>query len=152
MGRATATVEIARSAEQVFDFLSDLENDAKWAKNWHSKRIGEAREAGASYQRWYHNPFGKPMEATVTVTGYQRPLRFDFESRNSSGRTLVSFVLEPIAGGVRVTKHEDMQHGGLFGLVATVFALGFRIEARKLMQCLKQVCEEEPSPPSPGTR
>lgn len=144
MVRFEATVEISRPAEQVFDFVSDLENDARWVKNWHSKRTSQARELGATYARWYHWPLGKPVEAAVTVTAWERPRRFAFESVTADGKAVIEFRFEPTAGGVRVTKIDQMHHGGVMGFVSKVFAFGFRSDLRRILRNLKAVVEAAP--------
>src|SRR5690349_9954097 len=112
MVEAEASVTIARPAEEVFDFVSDLENDALWAKNWHSKRKSEGRGLGAVYDRWYHFPFGQKEEAVVTVTGFDRPARFAFESKTQKSVARVEFLFEPVSCGVSVTKREVLDFGG----------------------------------------
>jgi uncharacterized protein YndB with AHSA1/START domain len=143
MGRASASVEIACSPERAFDFLSDLENDARWVKNWHSQRVSEARGEGAMYRRWYKNPFGKDVETTVAVTRFVRPTQLWFESRSASGAVFVEFLLEPTAGGVRVTKTEDMRYRGVMGVLYGAAGFMFRKEMVALLTRLKQVLEAD---------
>lgn len=143
MVHALTSFDISSSAEEAFDFLSDLENDEKWVANWTSRRTSEGRGLGATYARSYKFPLGRTVESVVVVTAYDRPRRFAFESRISSGTAFIEYRLEPSGAGVRVTKEESLRHGGLLGWLNSLFAFAFRWEARKLMARLKHAIEAQ---------
>lgn len=141
MVRAEVHVEIAASPERAFAFVSDLENDEKWVANWTSKRTSATNGPGATYQRWYRLPFGMTKEASVVVTTFEPATKFAFESRVGSGVAVIEYHFQPAGAGVRVTKIEELRHGGVIGLINRVFGFMLRREAAKLMASLKRALE-----------
>jgi carbon monoxide dehydrogenase subunit G len=126
---AEVSIVINRSLEEVFVFLSDLENNLKWrsgmieAKKTSAGPIG----VGTTY-RMINNFFGRQIEGEAEVTEYE-PNR-QYATRNKSGLPVETRrTFEPVPGGTRVTFMVKVEVGGFMKLVEPLAA---RIGKRRL--------------------
>jgi carbon monoxide dehydrogenase subunit G len=116
------SIVINRPVEEVFAFLSDLENNLKWrsgmieAKKTSAGPIG----VGTTY-RMSNNFFGRRAEGEAVVTEYE-PNR-KYATMNKSGlRIKTQRMFEPFEGGTRVTFSVETELGGIFKLVEPFLA------------------------------
>jgi carbon monoxide dehydrogenase subunit G len=129
MFQVQVSIVINRPLEEVFAFLSDLENNLKWrsgmieAKKTSAGPIG----VGTTY-RMSNNFFGRMVEGEAVVTEYE--LNRKYATMNKSGLPIkTQRIFEPVEAGTRVTFSVDTELGGFFKIVELLMA---RIGKRRL--------------------
>lgn len=122
MFKVQVSIVISRPPEEVFAFLSNLENNLKWrsgmieAKKTSAGPIG----VGTTY-RMINNFFGRKVEGEAVVTEYE--LNRKYGTMNKSGLPVkTQRAFEPAVGGTRVTFSVETELGGIFKLVEPLMA------------------------------
>lgn len=122
MFQVQVSIVINRPLEEVFAFLSDLENNLKWrtemieAKKTSAGPIG----VGTTY-RMINNLFGRQIEGEAVVTEYE--LHWKYATVNKSGLPIkTQRTFEPVEVGARVTFSVETELGGLFKLAEPLLA------------------------------
>ena len=122
MFQVQVSIVINRPLEEVFAFLSDLENNLKWrsgmleAKKTSTGPIG----MGTTY-RMINNFFGRQVEGEAVVTEY-KPNR-KYATMNKSGLPIkTQRTFEPVKGGTRVTFSVETELGKFFKPIEPLLA------------------------------
>ena len=122
MFQVQVSIVINRPLEEVFAFLSDLENNLKWrsgmieAKKTSAGPIG----VGTTY-RMINNFFGRQVEGEAVVTEYE-PNR-KYATMNKSGLPIkTQRTFEPVEGGTRVTFSIETELGKFFKPIEPLLA------------------------------
>ena len=122
MFQVQVCIVINRPLEEVFAFLSDLENNLKWrsgmieAKKTSTGPIG----VGTTY-RMINNFFGRQVEGEAVVTEYE-PNR-KYATMNKSGLPIKTRrTFEPVEGGTRVTFSVETELGKFFKPIEPLLA------------------------------
>jgi uncharacterized protein YndB with AHSA1/START domain len=106
------TIVIARPIEDVWDFIADLRNDPHWCEKVESvdQVSGEGPGPAARY-RVTHRPIRlkKPKELTVTIEEYSPPSSMRLREEDDDGVFNVTYELEPVAEGTRITQHDRIE-------------------------------------------
>jgi polyketide cyclase/dehydrase/lipid transport protein len=135
------SIVINRPLEEVFVFLSNLENNLKWRSGMiKAEKISEGPIGVGTTYRMINNFFGRQVEGEAVVTEYE--LNRKYATMNKSGLPIkTQRVFEPIEGGTRVTFSVETEVGAFFKLVEPLMArIGKRrLEADALM--VKEVIE-----------
>src|SRR4051812_49468656 len=111
--RAELTVEIARTPEEVFDYLVDVSNLPSWQSGVHSAtregdRIHESRHL-----------LGRELSTTLAIDEEERPRVFAIRALDSPVPFSVRHELEPTgSGGTRLTVVGEGDAGMLPGFAA----------------------------------
>ncbi len=113
MPSARNTVVIARPLEEVFDFLSDCENDPKWRPLVRSIRREGAYGKGAVYRQMIAGPAGRSIASDFTVTAFEPNKGFAFEVIAGPVRPHGVWAFAPVAGGTQVSLELGAELGGL---------------------------------------
>jgi len=112
-------IEIARSPEDVFDYLSDLGNEVRWNPDCLSVEQLTDGPVGVGTKfraKWKQGPIIFPE-----VTVYQRPHDWTYANGGSIACVL-SITLEPtVSGGTRLTSRGLWSANGLARLIFPVF-------------------------------
>jgi carbon monoxide dehydrogenase subunit G len=134
--RAELTVEIARSPEEVFDFLVDVSNLSSWQSGVHSAtregdRIHESRHL-----------LGRELSTTLAIDEEVRPRVFSIRAVDSPVPFTVRHELEPNeSGGTRMTVVGEGDAGMLPGFAAGIMARRAEKQFRKDFERLKRLLE-----------
>jgi carbon monoxide dehydrogenase subunit G len=147
MIRIEESIQVRQPRDRVFEFLTDLDNLAKWQTGVvQSKplsqgpvRVGYQFEETAKVGPWkLHN--------VCTVTDLKANERFAFEAKSSGPLDYEgSFNLQPVAGGTRLTLSGSARLKGLWRLLQPVLAGDLRKETRTEMETIRRLLEGEPS-------
>ena len=123
------SVVINRPLEEVFVFLSNLENNLKWRSGMiKAEKISEGPIGVGTTYRMINNFFGRQIEGEAVVTEYE--LNRKYATMNKSGLPIkTQRMFEPVEGGTRVTFSVETEVGGFFKLVEPLMA---RIGKRRL--------------------
>jgi len=130
--RAELTIEIARTPEDVFSYLTDVSNLPDWqtgVKNATERdgRIDESRSL-----------FGKEIDTTLEIVEEEAPRLFTLRTLEGPLRLTVRHELEPADEGTRMTVTAE---GDVPGFAAGLLARGAERQFRKDFERLKQILE-----------
>jgi carbon monoxide dehydrogenase subunit G len=130
--RAELTIEIARTPEEVFAYLTDVSNLPAWqgsvrSATEHDGRIEESRSV-----------FGRELHTTLEIAERKAPRLFTLRALNSPFLFTVRHELEPADGGTRLTVTAE---GDVPGLAAGFFERRAEKQFHKDFERLKQILE-----------
>jgi carbon monoxide dehydrogenase subunit G len=134
--RAELTIEIARTPEDVFDYLTEVANLPLWQSGVHSAsregdRIHESRHL-----------LGRELSTTIAVEEEERPHVFAIRALDSPVPFSVRHTLESDgAGGTRLTVVGEGEAGMLPGFAAGIMARRAEKQFRKDFERLKRLLE-----------
>jgi uncharacterized membrane protein len=132
------TVEIERSAADVFDFIADFENNPKWQGGMRACRWTSAGPIGVGSTYVQEASFlGRSIETSFRVTEYEPGRTISIESIKSTFPIQVTRSVEPIdAKRCRVSAHVRGQPKGivklLSGMAKSMIAKDYEVLKRLL--------------------
>jgi len=133
--RAEVVVDIARTPEEVFAFLTDVSNLPKWQSGVHS-----ARREGTQIHESRHM-LGRELQTTLEIEEEQPPTVFALRAVASPVPFTVRHELEPSGGGTRLTVTGEGDAGMLPGFAAGIMARRAEKQFRKDFERLKRLLE-----------
>ena len=134
--RAELTVEIARTPEEVFDYLADVSNLPSWQSGVHA-----ARREGDRIEESRHL-LGRELSTTLAIDEEERPRVFSIRALDSPVPFTVRHELEPNGdGGTRLTVVGEGDAGMLPGFAAGIMARRAEKQFRKDFERLKRLLE-----------
>jgi len=134
--RAELTVEIARTPEEVFDYLVDVSNLPAWQSGVHAAR----REGDRIHES--RHLLGRELSTTLAIDEEERPRIFAIRALDSPVPFSVRHELEPDAsGGTRLTVVGEGDAGILPGFAAGIMARRAEKQFRKDFERLKRLLE-----------
>jgi carbon monoxide dehydrogenase subunit G len=130
--RAELTIEIARTPEDVFSYLTDVSNLPAWQGGVKSAtlRDGQVEES--------RSLLGRELHTTLEIVEQDEPRVFTLRALNSPVPFTVRHELEPAAGGTRLTVTAE---GGVPGFAAGLLARRAEKQFRKDFERLKEILE-----------
>jgi carbon monoxide dehydrogenase subunit G len=133
--RAELSLEIVRSPEEVFDYLTDVGNLPAWQSGVRAAR----REGGRIVES--RHMLGRELTTTLEVTAEERPRLFELRALDSPVPFTVRHELEPSGGGTRLTVTGEGDAGMLPGFAAGIMARRAEKQFRKDFERLKRLLE-----------
>jgi carbon monoxide dehydrogenase subunit G len=133
--RVELTVQIAKSPEEVFDFLTDVSNLPQWQSGVHA-----ARREGDRIEESRHM-LGRELTTTLAIEEEERPRVFAIRALNSPVPFTVRHELEGSGGGTRLTVVGEGDAGMLPGFAAGIMARRAEKQFRKDFERLKRLLE-----------
>lgn len=97
MIRSESSVEVPRSAEDVFAFLADGTNNVKWRRGVHAIRHVRGRGVGAEFEQLLTGPGGRTMHANYRVVTSKEPTLLEFAVTAGPARPRGSFTITPVS-------------------------------------------------------
>ena len=132
---AEVVVDIDRSPEDVYAYLTDVSNLPKWQSGVHS-----ARREGSQIHESRHM-LGRELSTTLEIEEEDPPLVFALRAVNSPVPFSVRHELEPSGGGTRLTVTGEGDAGLLPGFAAGIMARRAEKQFRKDFERLKRLLE-----------
>ena len=131
--RAELTIEIARTAEEVFAYLTDVSNLPAWQTGVKSatERDGRIEES--------RSLFGKDVHTTFEIAEREEPSLFTLRALDGPLRLTVRHELTATDGGTRLTVTAEGDVPG--GFAAGLLAKGAEKQFRKDFARLKDILE-----------
>jgi carbon monoxide dehydrogenase subunit G len=130
--RAELTIEIARTPEDVFYYLTDVSNLPAWQAGVRSATLRDGRiEESRSL-------LGRELNTTLEIVEQEEPRLFTLRAVDSPVPFTVRHELEPSDGGTRLTVSAE---GDVPGFAAGLLARGAERQFRKDFERLKQILE-----------
>jgi carbon monoxide dehydrogenase subunit G len=133
--RAEVVVDIDRSPEDVYAYLTDVSNLPKWQSGVHS-----ARREGSQIHESRHM-LGRKLSTTLEIEEEEAPRVFALRAVNSPVPFSVRHELEPSGGGTRLTVTGEGDAGMLPGFAAGIMARRAEKQFRKDFERLKRLLE-----------
>jgi hypothetical protein len=88
-----ATVDISRSAGEVFEYLTQLEKYPLWQSGMIKVEYEPPLKKGTLAKGWTSN-FGIEVEVGVEITGFEPPRRMEVESRLGPLKFVLQYIIE----------------------------------------------------------
>jgi carbon monoxide dehydrogenase subunit G len=130
--RAELTIEIARTPEDVFSYLTDVSNLPAWQTGVKGAALREGRiEESRSL-------LGRELQTTLEIVEREEPRVFTLRALDSPVPFTVRHELEPTDGGTRLTVTAD---GDVPGFAAGLLAWRAEKQFRKDFERLKRILE-----------
>jgi carbon monoxide dehydrogenase subunit G len=130
--RAELTIEIARTPEEVFSYLTDVSNVPAWQSGVKSStlRDGHIEES--------RSLFGKDVRTTLEIVEREEPRLFTLRAVDSPVPFTVRHELEPAHGGTQLTVTAE---GDVPAFAAGFLAKTAERQFRKDFERLKRILE-----------
>lgn len=130
--RAQLEIEIARTPEDVFAYLTDASNVPNWQSGVRSATLRDGRiEESRSL-------FGRELHTTLEIVEQEAPRLFTLRASKSPVPFTVRHELEPAGEGTRLTVTAEADtHGFASGLLRRRAEKQFRRDFERLKQILE---------------
>ncbi|HVA32078.1 MAG TPA: SRPBCC family protein [Gaiellaceae bacterium] len=140
--RAELTVEVARTPEDVFAYLTNVSNLPAWQSGVHSAQIEDAGppRTGARIRESRHM-LGRELNTTLEITGYDPPRTFVLKALNSPVPFTVRHELAASDGGTTLTVVAEGDAAFLPGFASGIMARRAEKQFRKDFERLKKQLE-----------
>ena len=129
-------MEIARTPEEVFDYLADVSNLPSWQSGVHA-----ARREGSQIHESRHM-LGRELSTTLEIEQEERPRLFTLRAVNSPVPFTVRHELERNGGGTTLRVVGEGDAGMLPGFAAGIMARRAEKQFRKDFERLKRLLED----------
>jgi len=140
--RAELTIEIARTPEDVFAYLTDVSNLPEWQSGVHQAEIEEGGEARAgAHIRESRHMLGRELSTRLEITECERPRLFCLQALHSPVPFSVRHELEPSGSGTALTVVGEGDAGMLPGFASGIMARRAQKQFRKDFERLKRLLE-----------
>jgi carbon monoxide dehydrogenase subunit G len=130
--RAELTIEIARTPEEVFAYLTEVSNLPAWQAGVKSATLRDGRVEES------RSLFGKELHTSLEIVEREAPRVFTLRALDSPVPFSVRHELEPAGGGTRLTVTAE---GDVPGFAAGLLARRAEKQFRKDFERLKQILE-----------
>jgi carbon monoxide dehydrogenase subunit G len=140
--RAELTIEVARTPEDVFAYLTDVSNLPAWQSGVHTAQIEDAgvSRVGARIRESRHM-LGRELNTTLEITEHDAPRLFSLRALDSPVPFVVRHELELHEGGTLLTVTGVGDVGLLPGFAAGIMARRAEKQFRKDFERLKKLLE-----------
>ena len=140
--RAVLTIEVARTPEDVFAYLTDVANLPAWQSGVHTAQIEDAGapRIGARIRESRHM-LGRELNTTLEITEYDAPRVFSLRAIDSPVPFIVRHELEAHDGGTLLTVTGVGDAGLLPGFAAGIMARRAEKQFRKDFERFKKLLE-----------
>jgi carbon monoxide dehydrogenase subunit G len=136
------TVMIHRPQQEVFDFVSDPANDARYRGGAHSAEWSSDGPVGVgSTMRSVDRFMGREVETASRITVWDPPHRYAFETMGGSFPARYTLTFEPVGEGTRLTSRGEIGFKGIFRVVEWLFGGQIKAQAQRDFDTLKGVLE-----------
>jgi uncharacterized protein YndB with AHSA1/START domain len=138
--RIEYSIDVACSAEEVFEHLVDLDRLPEWQESAMESRADEPLAEGVRIFEC-RRALGREVHSELEVTEFDRPRRLTLKTLKGPVRFTVDHRLAEADGGTRLTVVAEGKAGGLMRLGEPVLARTVEAEIRKDFERLKELLE-----------
>jgi uncharacterized protein YndB with AHSA1/START domain len=138
--RIELTVEIARTPEEVFELLSDIERLPEWQASA-IEAHAEAPLGEGSRVTEKRRFLGRELDTELEVVAYEPPKRLTLRSLGGPVEFTVDHELAAQAGGTQLRLVAEAQPGGLLRLTEPMLTRTAEQEFRRDLDRLKELLE-----------
>lgn len=141
MPEAEHETTIARPVEEVFQFLADAENEAKWRSGVAEISKISGNGVGTQYRQRIKGPTGRPVDADFEITELEPNRLMAFRTTSGPVRPAGRFELTPDGPGTHVRYTLEAELSGLKKAASPIVQKAIAKEVAEL-ENLKRVLEE----------
>ena len=135
-------ITIDRPVEEVFAYVSDLQNAPKWQNGLlEVRRITESPDGIDTQFTGIRNFMGRKVESVLQFTTYELNKKFAFKSISGSSPFEETTLFEPTAEGTKLTARLELQTSGLMGLAEPMIASSLKRDVDANYESLKNLLE-----------
>jgi uncharacterized protein YndB with AHSA1/START domain len=138
--RIEYSIDVACSAEEVFEHLVDLDRLPEWQESAMESRADEPLAEGVRIFEC-RRALGREVHSELEVTEFDRPRRLTLKTLKGPVWFTVDHRLAEADGGTRLTVVAEGKAGGLMRLGEPVLARTVEAEIRKDFERLKELLE-----------
>ena len=137
-------IVVNRPVEEVFTFLTSLENIPKWQSALTSEVITQGPVGvGTKFEESF-KMFGRTVEVVCEITNYEHLRTLGWKSTSSGPISFESrFLLNPANGDTRVTFVGESSLNGLWRVIEPLVGGEFKRELKGELEKMKKVVEAE---------
>jgi len=144
------SIIINRPIEEVFSYVSDLQNGPQWQNGLFEVRSLTQGSLGSGSQFTSTRKFlGRKLEAVVEVVAYEPNRKVSVKSDSGSVPFEESFLFEPTTEGTRLTTVIELHTTGFMGLAAPMIKGSLKREMESDFGDLKDLLEQQVTIVSP---
>ena len=141
MPSTSQSVTIRRPPSEVFAYLADAENDARWRPSVVEIRRVDGKGLGARYHPVLRGPGGRPVPADIVIDDYRPDSRIGFRTVTGPVRPTGRYDIAPAGdGSSSVTLVLDAELRGVKRLMGGMVEKSMASEVAALAR-LKEVLE-----------
>jgi carbon monoxide dehydrogenase subunit G len=138
--RYRRTIEIAHPPEDVFAFVTDLDNLSRWQQSVREVEWSAPLETGSTF-REARELLGRRARSQLEVTTLDPAHEFSIRVVEGPVPLTVRHLFEPADGGTRLTLEAEGEAGGLMRLAAPIAERAAARQAAQDLERLKQLLE-----------
>ena len=136
------SVEINKPIEQVFEFVTNIDNLPLWAGPvTEAKQTSEGPVGVGTTQTQVAQLLGRKVETYQEVTEYELNKKFTTKSTSGPIPMEIQYTFEPNAGGTRVELVGMVDAGGFFKLAEPFVARTLKRQTEGDVKTLKELLE-----------
>ena len=142
MGRIEGATIVERSVEEVFDFVADELNEAKY--NPLMVRAEKTTPGPIAVgTRWSATILarGRPLDMDIEVTQFERPRRLASTTTMSTADVEGVLTFEPDVAGTRMSWSWELRPKGVYKLMGPLFARTGRRQETEIWEGLRRYLE-----------
>lgn len=110
------SVVIQRPLEEVFAFVTNLENETRWQPEILSVKLDGLLQTGTTFHE-VRRTFGRTVEWHFRITHFEPPYRITIETISGTVPYRGSRLFEAVTSGTQVTEIGELQTSGIFKLI-----------------------------------
>jgi uncharacterized membrane protein len=138
------SVQINRPVEEVFTFVTNIENLTLWAGPvTEAKQTSEGPIGVGTTQIQSAQFLGRQMETTQEVTEYELNKKLSTKSASGPLPLEIHYTFEPIGEGTKITIEANLDAGGFFKLAEPVVGRMLNRQTASDVQTLKELLEAQ---------
>ncbi len=139
MAEATIQFQVAKTPDEVFPFISDLEKAIDWVPDLISvEKVSEGEIAVGTLYQEFVRVGKKTGHATLVVTEFEPNRVFAHKGQGGPSRFTGRFLLEPHDGGTRITYDYSVKMTGFSRLLTPVVGRWIRKNSEAAIQNLQK--------------
>jgi uncharacterized protein YndB with AHSA1/START domain len=142
MIKSAESVVIARTPEEVFQYVADLRNEPNWHVDIASvpEQTDPVPIVGKTYPLNF-KPFMGKTDGTFTALDVKHGSRLQYRADFAGLQPRITYTVEPAGEGARFTRGVEMQPSGLKVLMTPMMAYMVPRRNKVFVQNLKSVLE-----------
>jgi len=138
---------INRSIQDVFEFISQMENSPLWGRAAKTTKDSDGPVSVGTVFLELAEDDGQQLTKRTEVIEFDPPTRFSYLSRYENGMTeLARVTFETVGDGTRVSPEADVDLPGVPQEQASTFSQEMRSGVLELLENLKDVLESPDQP------
>jgi uncharacterized membrane protein len=149
MTKLEHSVVINQPAEQVFDFVTDIEKLPQWMSELiEAKQTSEGPVGVGTTAHAVASPVGRRVETTQEITEYEPNRKFVIKSTSGAVESKDEYIFDSVPGGTKVTRLTEAELGGFFRMAEPLVARMLNRQFETNFSNLKDLLEVKAETPA----